>query len=90
MKAALIEDGWQQFVRSTFPNGFCCDAHRDLYRAIYFTGAMAAMHTLTGWDPDRPGALTIVVPNIAAVNAELTTIYHEEQAVAAGQAGARH
>lgn len=89
MSTNPIEQNWKQVEAET---PFCCDAHRDAFRAMYFSGAMAAMNAVTGWDPEVPGLLCISIPGMAQVAKELTAAYHAAQADAeVAQAGSvRH
>jgi hypothetical protein len=82
MTEKLIEESWKLVIETNFPNGFCCDEHRELYRELFFTGAMAAMTALTGWDPSEPQILSINMRDMAAVRDELTVAYHATMAKA--------
>lgn len=66
--------------------GFCCAAHEAEARAMFFSGAMAAMNAMTGWDPAAKPMLRINVAEIVAVDRELTENFTtmEAQAQAAG------
>lgn len=76
-----IEEHWRQVVQESFADGFCCAAHRELFRELFFSGAMAAMQALTGWDPARsPNVLGVAAKAMVAVSDELTTAYHEMMA----------
>ncbi len=83
MSTKPIEDNWIEIERTT---PFCCDQHRDAFRAMYFSGAMAAMNALTGWDPATPGVFRVDVTGIAVVSRELTAVYQNSEMEAAAQA----
>lgn len=69
-EATLLAEGWQLIMQDS--NGFCCEYHRGMYRAIYFAGAMNAMAAATTWSPgvDRgqiiPACLHMVCEELSA------------------------
>lgn len=74
--ATLLETGWRAILQDQ--NGFCCDHHREMYRAIYFAGAMNAMAAATTWHPGidraeiRPACMHMVCDELSleSFNAE--------------------
>lgn len=76
MSTTPIEDCWRQIEEQ---QNFCCDDHRDLYKGMFFTGAMSAMNALTGWDPDRPAILCISMASLSVVVKELTALHAAAQ-----------
>jgi len=65
----LIDLGWQAIEQDQ--QGFCCEHHRSMYRAIYFSGAMNAMAAATTWEPGadvitiRPACLGMVCEELS-------------------------
>ncbi len=79
MSTTPIEDCWRQIEEQ---QDFCCDDHRNLYKGMFFTGAMSAMNALTGWDPDRPAILCISVASLSVVAKELNAMHATAQVYA--------
>jgi hypothetical protein len=47
-----IEATWEHFAAEAFgENGICCDGHREIYRSVYFAGALALYDALVNMDP---------------------------------------
>jgi hypothetical protein len=74
-----IDEHWRKIEAEC--GGFCCDAHRDEARVMFFTGAMAALNAMTGWDPENdPNSnfLCIDAGRIISVTQELTLLWHKK------------
>lgn len=90
MTHKLIDQGWRE-IEAARP--FCCDDHREFFRAMYFAGAMNAMAAATDWNPESatfdPRKVVRPSPDIVqAVCAELTVewVKSESEAEGAGHA----
>lgn len=78
VKAGPIEECWQEIVRTSFADGFCCDHHRNLFRGLYFAGAVAAIYKLTGFDPEQPAnLLSINIGDLPPILDELIAVQAE-------------
>lgn len=82
-KPTHIAEHWAHMVKS---GAFCCEEHAAQAEVMFFSGAMAALHAMTGWDPDVHNLIAINLKQVAEVTEELTLRYFHEQAEVAGQA----
>ena len=70
----LIAQAWQDIEKAY--SGFCCDEHRRVYRALFFSGAMSVMELVAGFDPKAPHVMALSVGCLGSVGRELTGVYH--------------
>lgn len=80
MAETPIADHWDQILQCS---GVALpDVDLMLVRGMFFAGAMAALHELTGWDPTHDDAQIVAVnrQNLEIVMQELTTIYRIQDA----------
>lgn len=77
MSNNLIADHWAQILR--LGNGERLpDEQVELLRGVFVAGAMAAFHSLTGWNPEAGAPLKIDHRNLLLLSAELTEAFFTE------------
>lgn len=78
---AHIAAHWAEIVRHA---GLCEECSEEA-KVMFFAGAMAALHAMTGWDPATGNMGTINAAGAIAVSVELTTTWYDQEAEQFGQ-----